>query len=245
MTTSAALLAVAALAVVHVVAGKLRFLEGTPRSIWLSIAGGVSVAYVFVHLLPDLGEAQETIEEALGEGLAFLENHVYLLALLGLAIFYGVERAAVTSRRRRLTREGEDRTSDRVFWLHIASFGVYNALIGNVLRQRAVEERYQVLALFTVAMGLHFVVNDVGLREHHKQAYTRIGRWVLVAGLLVGWAVGFAVELSEAMLSVILAFLAGGVILNVLKEELPEERESRVWAFAVGAGAYAALLLAA
>ena len=32
------------LAIVHVVTPSLRFLGGTPRSIWLSIAGGVSVA---------------------------------------------------------------------------------------------------------------------------------------------------------------------------------------------------------
>ena len=41
------------LALAHIFAGKLRFLEGTPRSAWLSAASGVSVAYVFVHLLPD------------------------------------------------------------------------------------------------------------------------------------------------------------------------------------------------
>ena len=33
--------------------------------------------------------------------------------------------------------------------------------------------------------------------------------------------------------------------MNVLKEELPEERQSRFWAFAVGAASYAALLLIA
>lgn len=46
-------------------------------------------------------------------------------------------------------------------------------------------------------------------------------------------------------LAALFAFLAGGVILNVLKEELPEERESRFSAFAGGALLYAALLLAA
>lgn len=40
------------------------------------------------------------------------------------------------------------------------------------------------------------------------------------------------------------AFLSGGVILNVLKEELPEERASRFWAFALGGVAYAVILLA-
>jgi hypothetical protein len=38
--------------------------------------------------------------------------------------------------------------------------------------------------------------------------------------------------------------MAGGVILNVLKEELPEERQSKFWAFALGAAIYAALLVA-
>ncbi|MDP9354239.1 MAG: hypothetical protein M3R02_02980 [Chloroflexota bacterium] len=238
------LAAVAALMLVHLVAAKLRFLEGTPRSVWLSLAGGVSVAYVFVHLLPDLAEGQVAVAEALGEGLTFLEHHIYLLALVGLALFYGLDRAALSSRRQRRAQAREDRTSEGVFWLHIASFGVYNALIGYVLHQRAEEGRSQVLALFAVAMGLHFVVNDFGLREHHKAAYGRIGRWVLVAALLLGWVVGLAGEISEATLAVILAFLAGGIILNVLKEELPEERESRYWAFLLGAGAYAVLLLA-
>jgi hypothetical protein len=40
------------------------------------------------------------------------------------------------------------------------------------------------------------------------------------------------------------AFLGGAIILNTLKEELPSERESRVLPFLLGAGAYAALLIA-
>lgn len=84
MGIPASLLAVAGLVVVHLFSGKLRFLGGTPRSIWLSVGGGVSVAYVFVHLLPELAESQETIAGAVGEKLAFLEYHVYLVSLLGL-----------------------------------------------------------------------------------------------------------------------------------------------------------------
>ena len=55
---------------------RLRFLEVTPSSVWLSIFGGIPVAYVFVHLLPELAEGQETIAEAVGEGegLTLLES---------------------------------------------------------------------------------------------------------------------------------------------------------------------------
>ena len=41
------------------------------------------------------------------------------------------------------------------------------------------------------------------------------------------------------------AFLAGGVVMTVLEEELPEEGESRFWDFVLGVGLYAAVLLVA
>ena len=46
------------LVLVHLFSNRICFLDGTPRSIWLSIARGISVAYVFVHLLPKLSEGQ-------------------------------------------------------------------------------------------------------------------------------------------------------------------------------------------
>jgi hypothetical protein len=248
----ASLAAVALLAVVHVVTPALRFLEGTPRSIWLSLAGGVSVAYVFVHLLPELAAGQETVGEAVGAGAAFAERHVYLIALAGLAVFYGLDRLAKDSRSERQgapvsagrgpETRAEAGTSPGVFWIHMASFGVYNLLVGYLILHREVMTA-AALTFFAVAMALHFVVNDYGLNEDHKGPYRRVGRWVLVVAVVVGFLVGAATEISEAAIAVLTAFLAGGVILNVLKEEVPSERQSRFWAFALGMAGYAALLL--
>lgn len=235
-------LLVAALAAVHLFARRLRFLDVTPRSRWLSAAGGVSVAYVFVHLLPDLAEEQETIREAVGENFAFLEQHVYLVALVGLGVFYGLERAAKVSRGRRRRHVRRDVAGAGVFWLHTSPFALYNALIGYLLLYRE-EPGFQSLLLYAFAMAVHFVVNDHGLREDHKETYDRFGRWVLAAAVFVGWVIGLFGNISEAALAVLFAFLAGGVVLNVLKEELPEERQSRFWAFALGAGVYTVILL--
>jgi hypothetical protein len=52
-----------------------------------------------------------------------------------------------------------------------------------------------------------------------------------------------ATNINEAATSVLFALLAGGIVLNVLKEELPEERQSRFSAFALGAAGYTILLL--
>lgn len=231
--------AAAALAAVHLFGRRLRFLDVQPRSRWLSAAGGVSVAYVFVHLLPELAAGQATLKSAIRGGLRFIEHHVYLVALTGLVIFYGVERL-VRHHRHRL--RAQEPASPQVFWLHIASFASYNGLIGYLLVHRE-DPGPAGLAWFTAAMLLHFLVTDFGLRQDHREAYDRHGRWVLAAALIGGWALGFATELPAHWIVVLTAFLAGGVILNVLKEELPEERESRFGAFLAGAGGYAALLL--
>ncbi|PSR17113.1 hypothetical protein C8255_14350 [filamentous cyanobacterium CCP3] len=233
----------AGLAVVHLLAKNLRFLRAVPRSRWLSFGSGVSVAYVFVHILPELSEQQEFIQDTLNRELLFLENHVYLVALVGVAIFYGLERLIKQSRQQNQA-EGEGDVAERhVFGIHMASFAVYNALIGYLLLHRESPDPLSLLT-FAIAMGLHFVVNDYGLRQDHRHNYDYVGRWVLAAAILVGWAIGAATEIPQAAIAVLFAFLAGGVILNVLKEELPEERESHFGSFAIGAAGYSLLLLA-
>lgn len=160
---------------------------------------------------------------------------------MGLAVFYGLERAAIVSRQHNYQAGKGDVTSSGVFWLHIGSFALYNASIGYLLLHRE-EPGVQILLFFAIAMALHFVVNDFGLREHHKRAYQKTGRWILAA-IISGWAIALATQISKAAIALLFAFLAGGVMLNVLKEELPEERQSHFWAFALGAGLYAALLI--
>ncbi|MBD1864014.1 MULTISPECIES: hypothetical protein [Trichocoleus] len=236
-------LSAVALVLVHLFSSNLRFLEAVPRSRWLSFGSGVSVAYVFVHVLPDLSAAQETLRETWGKGWTFLEHHVYLVALVGLAVFYGLERTAKISRRRNRESGQGDVTETGVFWLHMGSFALYNALIGYLLLHRE-EAGFASLLLFAVAMALHFVVNDYGLREHHKKYYDQVGRWILAASVMAGWVIGSGTQVPQAAIAVLFAFLAGGIVLNVLKEELPDDRESRFWAFLVGAAGYSALLLA-
>lgn len=86
--------------------------------------------------------------------------------------------------------------------------------------------------------------NDFGLREDHKDGYDRSGRWVLATAVIIGWALGSATPLPEFFIGFLFAFLARSVVLNALKEELPEERQSRFWPFALGGAASAVLLVA-
>lgn len=235
LTTLAAAIAFAA---VHLLIGRLHFLDTIPRSRWLSAAGGIAVAYVFVHLLPELSHHSGSLSEALGLGGSAVPIG-WAVALGGLVAFYALERMA----RRHDTREEGEHMPHEAFWLHLASFAFYNVLIGYLLLHRE-EEGWFALLAYAVAMGVHFVTNDFGLRQDYAHRYDQVGRWVLVAAVLSGWSLGVAVEVPEGVIAAAFALLAGGIVLNVLKEELPQERQSALGPFLGGAGVYGAAMLA-
>lgn len=236
------LVAALLLASVHIFSNALRLLDGVPRNRFLSIAGGMAVAFVILQLLPGISAGQRAIAEAMPSPLGFLERHVYVLVLVSLLTFYALERVAKSSRREQRAAGRTDATTPAVFWLHMITFAVMNVLIGYLLIRR--HDTLQALALFFVAMLLKFIVNDHGLHEDHKTAYDRLGRWILAGAVLLGWLVGFRFDPPAVTPAMLQAFLAGAVLLNVFKEELPAERQSRLWAFALGAVSYAVLLLA-
>ncbi len=164
------------------------------------------------------------------------------MVLFSLVIFYGLERLARSSQERNQAAGKGDTPSHNVFWLHLATFSVMNALIGYLLVTRA-QRGWLVLLLFFIAMLLKFIVNDHGLHQAYQDAYDHIGRWILAAVVFVGVVIGLVTTLPPIVPALLQAFLAGGVLLNVLKEELPTERKSRYWAFRVGATIYATFLI--
>lgn len=220
------------LSLIHIFAHHWSFFSTIPRSQWLSFSGGISVSYVFLQILPELHEGQKVFNQK-GWNL-FGEHQVFLLALFGLVTFYGLERLA----------KGRKSAQDhrRIFWVHLASFSVYNILIGYILQNRE-QHSLKGVAFYFLAMGAHFFVNDFGLQATFKSIYVSKGRWILAGCIILGWLLGYFYELPESSYVILLALIAGGIILNVLKEELPEERESRFWAFLLGTFVYSLALL--
>ncbi len=105
------ILAVLVLAALHVLCGRLRIIHQDDHSPWLSFAGGIAVAYVFMVLLPKLSDWQSCFPAPIppeasisglpptqalvtkGEELKeFLIYEVFVSALAGLVVFFGLER---------------------------------------------------------------------------------------------------------------------------------------------------------
>jgi hypothetical protein len=226
------------LALIHLLIGRLHLLHHIPRNLWLSGAAGVAVSFVFLPILPALAAHQRLVAAELDLSPHLAEVTVFAIAFGGLLTFYGLEHMARSSR-----QGAADSTGPNAFSVHIGSFAIYNLLIGYLLVHRE-KAGLPALLVFFVAMATHFVTNDVGLRRHHQTRYHRLGRWLVAGAVLAGWGLGVTVALPELGIAVLFAFLAGGVILNVLKEELPRERQSRFLPFLLGALGYGVLMVA-
>jgi len=61
--------------------------------------------------------------------------------------------------------------------------------------------------------------------------------------VLLGRLASVTVELPEITIHRLFAFVAGGVVMTSMHEELPREREGLFWWFTLGAVAYATLLM--
>ena len=213
------------LAALHLGAGMTRTLPLVPERATGSFAGGLAVAYVFLHLLPEIAKGNEALRDVLDdvvERAPLIDLGIFFVALVGFAVFYGLERLAGRSTSRQVDRTTHEATSAAgVYWLHLGSFMTYNALITYTMTLR-LRTGIAFAVLFAVAMGLHFVLTDRGLEEHYPDRFNRVARIALASALLVGWAASAVFSpTSELAVSLLTALLCGSILHNVFKEDCP------------------------
>lgn len=207
---------------------------------FLSFAAGISVGYTFVHVLPALSRIPELAAAAAGvPRTAFPEYSVYLWTMAGFLIFYGLE-TLVAGPPPEPPGSAAAATSWQP-WVHIGGFALYAWLLTYLLVWAA--KGTLALCLYAAAMGLHLFPIAGSLSGHYPTAYRRRGAPLLALACLTGWACGLAGSIPLPALGILIALVAGGVIVNAMIAELPKENEGRYAFFLTGAAAYTALLL--
>lgn len=204
---------------------------------WISIAAGVSVATVFVDLLPEISENQATFLTHPHEGAAlFPEQAIYLAAMLGFVLFYGLQYMVTPS-----ASTGE-KPGGVFFSLQIAAFAGYSSLIAYLLVHN-IWENARTLVLYSLAMAFHLFLVDHSLAQERRSLYVERGRWIIALAIMAGWSLGVLTSIPDLWLARIIGFVAGGVIMNSLVVEMPENRGGRFGVFAVSAATYAIVLI--
>jgi len=242
LTTGGAALLFAA---TFLVGGRVHPLQslGLDRRSALSFGAGMSAAYVFVHLMPELHASRGAFVESVSRSLRYEGMAIYYVALVGFLVFYALDEMRARLREGGEGGEGgQGGVADPAFKLHIGGFAAYVGLMAYLLVHN-LEDTTMATALYAVPIAFHFLSADHSLRSEHGAAYDRIGRPLLAAMSLLGWGVGLLVALPTPIVALLVAFISGAIIMNNSIMELPSEKDARFIPFILGGLVYGAILL--
>jgi hypothetical protein len=219
------------------------------RSI-ISFSAGVSTAYVFVHLLPELHSVRTVVTRGSSIELPDEGAGIYFVAMIGFLTFYGLEHLR---KHLRAPSVYEGRGAPAVaaapggklepdFLVHIGGFGVY-VWLASYLLIHSLEESPGNSLFYAIALGVHFLTIEHSLHTEHGAAYERIGRFALAGMAVAGWVTGLVLALPQTVIALLVAFVSGAVVMNSAIMELPTEKDGRFVPFLAGSLIYGIVLL--
>ncbi len=192
----------------------------------LAAGAGIGIAYVVVHLLPEIAIGAEIVRRSTEGRLPYAELHAYILVLIG--IIGTLFLRGLQSGLHGMTPHPR---------VSIVQPALSATIVGYLLAVRDDTEVGSIL-LFTLAIGLHIALNAHGMNIKLNSPQ---GGLVLAGAIAVGYALGIGWEAPPVVVAGLVALLAGGVMTRTIHEILDEE--SHLAALTVGATLEAALLL--
>lgn len=233
------ILCVTAIASAHWLAGKVATRPDREQVRWASFGGGAGMAYVFVHLLPELASHGQALSLAPGmESFApspITEALLFLIALAGIMVTYSLDVLATHERKAgRVARS-----------LHTLNFAAISYLYAYSLPS-LISTGLAYGILFTIAISAHVLLADRTMDARHPAIYRTRMRWVGTAALVLGLLHAALLHpVDDLHLAIATAFLGGGLLMAVFREELPAIDRARLGWFVAGTASMTSLLLLA
>ena len=128
-------------------------------------------------------------------------------------------------------------------WLHLSCFAALNYLYAYSLPS-LISTGLIYGILFTVAIGSHVFLSDRFSVIHHPNRFRQRNRWIGSSALVLGLLNAYLLHpISVLMLAFASAFLGGGLLMSVFREEFPTANSTRLLWFLAGSGGMAILLI--
>lgn len=202
--------------VIHFFSENIRLGEGPRRHRIISFAAGISIAYLFLRLLPETYDAAP-----------HLKQWVFVFLLLGFAIFHVVEKVTYQhANRENLLRELKE--------VHSVSFFFYYFTVGIVLRNLT---RTSVLegSLFLVPIAVHAALSTASLSEIHGEVRESLwARILLSLSTILGIAFAIMISIPVVVGNMLISLIAGALLYIIVKEFLPEKKKGQPIMFILG-----------
>jgi hypothetical protein len=202
------------------------------ENVWIGFTGGIALGYVTLYMLPKLSSATTGFIVSNPEGWSPAQYRLYVILLLGIVVYLISERAS------RISAGGA--TIARVFELMVQ--GSYNFLIGYI----AVELPRSEISFHLVSaviLALHLMGMTHLLRKHHPSLHNGWWRIAFASLVVLGYTLGLVTEVHTGIVLSVTAFIAGIILVNVMSEELPKEKEGELGYFLAGVAVFSAVAL--
>lgn len=236
MASPSTLFAVLVLAFVHVLVRMAKpYWLATPRPAGLSVLSGLALAFAYMHDVPSLIGSMHAHPPHGDDLLGTIHEFIYLFALAGFAVFFGIGKMLAPTRSARAAP-----TASLVAGALVAH-ALTSAAVGYLLAEHV--SGATDFGFFLVAYAAALFVLDGGLAAVDPQRWARVGCTVLVTSVLGGWIVGILTEGAEPVVASVRGFVVGAVGVGVLQEEMRDEADANLWAFLSSTLAFSALIL--
>ncbi len=204
------------LGAIHYYSEKLKIPEGANRYRVISFAAGISIAYLFLDLLPHAYEAA-----------AHLKNFVFAFLLLGFVIFHLIEKNIYKhANREKLAKELKE--------VHSVSFFCYYFMVGIVLCNK-IQINLLEGSLFLVPIALHAALSTASLGKIHGEI--RESHWAKITlslSSLMGVIFVHLVSIPNILDNILVSIIAGTLLYIIVKEFLPDKEKGQPLFFALG-----------
>lgn len=183
-----------------------------------AFSGGLSIGYVFLHLIPSLDASHEIVG-----------SRIYFVALLGFVVFYGMDV---------LFQPPRDKHPSK-YRAYLVAFFLYDGLLVFTLGLVLPPTPWLTLA-FAIALALDVLSTDLELEERYGRRFVRSGRWILLGGVATGYVLSLFRRPHPVYIDLLTAALAGFMMFHIFSGELPV-RTKKFGAFCAGLAAFSLL----
>lgn len=230
------------LAAVHFFCGKPKWWQFFEAHGWISFSAGASVAYVFIHVFPEISLLQQQHISVSNQQHynRFFNQPLYLMAMGGICLPYLLDSLELNYTEQE--KKCHKQVHRGIYVIRKLLYVLYNMMVAYMIVNRH-NEGILSMKIIIVVLSMHFIVLNANFKEIYHDLFTKHIRWFAISGLILGAVLGKTIYLPGFVLAYVFALIGGIITYISLKQELPKTNHHSPFHFLAGVVCFSLLIL--
>ena len=191
----------------------------------ISFAAGLSSAYLFLLLLPEVFN-----------GFMVLKNYIFLILFIGFISIHISEKYIYK-------HVNKKRIKQDVRAVHHITFFLYHIIIGIIL-VTFLKQSFREGLLFFIPVWLHTTISSIALTEMHKKIkQISISKILLSLSTILGIIIALLIMIPISIYYILLSLITGSLIYIIVKDFTPKGKEGNLNMFILGIISYSLIII--